>query len=275
MTIRPLVVVTASLVTLACQPLGNGPSTPPAGSVSQPPGDDFTVDVSVIEAAIQDQNRPLEDRLRDTGRKPADVLGFFGIAPGMTVLDFNAGTGYYTELLSIIVGERGHVIAQNHQGAEGVLTAEDFERRYGNDRLANTEQVFAKHNDLDLPTASLDAILMTLVYHDTYWFDENVDWGPVDQAALLAEFYDALKPGAVLGIVDHYAATGTDPHESARTVHRIDPTVVRRDLSLAGFTLAAESDMLRNSADDYSLSVFDESVSGATDRFVMRYRRPN
>jgi len=115
---------------------------------------------------------------------------------------------------------------------------------------------------------------MTLVYHDTYWFDENVDWGPVDISALLAELYDAMKPGAVLCIVDHHALAGTDPYESALATHRIDINTVRRDLSSAGFMFDAESDMLRNSADDYSLSVFDESVQGKTDRFVLRFRRP-
>lgn len=270
-----LIVATASIVVFAYQRSDDVMSAPVTVLAPELGDHNVAVDIGVIEAAIQNERRPQTDRIRDADRKPAEVLEFIGIAPGMTVLDFNAGTGYYTELLSAIVDENGHVISHNHQGAEGVLTAEHFERRFGNNRLPNTEQVFASHNDLDLPTASLDAILMTLVYHDTYWFDENVDWGPVDHAALLAELYDAMKPGAILGIVDHYATAGSDPYQSARTTHRIDPSVVRRDFSRAGFTLVAESDMLRNDSDDYSLSVFDRSVQGKTDRFVMRYRRPN
>lgn len=243
-------------------------------TVSQP-ARKFVVDVDVIRAALESEDRPARDRVRDAGRKPAEILRFFGIAPGMTVLDFNAGTGYYTELLSAVVGETGRVIAHYHRGANGVLSAEDFELRYGNNRLPNTERVFARHNDLDLPSDTLDAVLMTLVYHDTYWFDQNVDWGPVDHQSMLAELYESMKPNAVLGVIDHYAAAGSDPYQTARTMHRIDPSVVRRDLTSVGFRLVAESDVLRNSADDYTLSVFDELIRGNTDRFVMLYRRPD
>ena len=197
-----------------------------------------------------------------------------GVYPGMTVLDFNAATGWYTEILARVVGPTGRVIAHNHPGARTTLAAEAFEARYDGNRLPNVEQLFARHNELRVPPGSVDVVLMSMVYHDTYWHRDGVDWGPIDRHGLLESLREALKPGGVVGVVDHYAAAGRDPFESVMAVHRIDPAVVRRDFAAAGFVLDGESDVLRTTTDDYSLSVFDAVVVGRTDRFVLRFRSP-
>lgn len=254
-----------SIAVAACAPAADSGNVVPQHHV---------LDRAAIAAAVSAPDRPAADRERDSRDHPAEVLEFLGIAPGMRVLDMNAATGYYSELLARVVGRMGHVIAHNHPGARTALAPGDFAERYGGNRLPNVEQVFVRHNELDLPPQSLDAVLMSMVYHDTYWSAPNVDWGPIDQHALLTELYAALRPGGVIGVIDHYAAAGTDPRESAVATHRIDPAVVQRDFAAAGFTLDGESDVLRSSADDYALGVFDDRVHGRTDRFVMRFRRP-
>lgn len=226
-----------------------------------------------IAAALAHRDRPAADRARDATSRPAEVLEFFGIAPGMTVLDFNAATGWYTEILARVVGPEGRVIAHNHPGVRTTLAPAEFERRYGGGRLPNVEQLFARHAELTLPAASLDAVLLSMVYHDTYWHAPGVDWGPIDRPALLAALLAALKPGGTVGVIDHHAAAGSDPAATVSAQHRIDPAVVRRDFLAAGFVLEAESDALRNPADDHSRSVFDPTVLGRTDRFVMRFRK--
>jgi predicted methyltransferase len=230
--------------------------------------------VAAISAALSDPARPADDRSRDATSKPAEVLAFFGVAPGMTVLDLNAATGWYSEILARVVGRSGRVIAHNHPGARNTFAAEAFEARYGNKRLTNVEQVFVRHNDLSLPPGSVDVVLMSMVYHDTYWHRDGVDWGPIDRPLLLESLHAALKPGGIVGVVDHYASAGRDPFESAMAVHRIDPAVVYRDFAAAGFERDGESDALRNPGDDYSSSVFDAAVVGRTDRFVLRFRKP-
>lgn len=192
----------------------------------------------------------------------------------MTVLDFNAATGWYSEILAHVVGPHGRVIAHNHPGARNTLPAADFDARFGNSRLPNVERVFVRHNDLRLPPASVDVVLMSLVYHDAYWHRDGVDWGPIYVQALLESLHAALKPRGIVGIVDHYAAAGADPFESVQALHRIDPAVVRRDFAAAGFKSDGDSDVLRNPDDDYTLSVFDAAVLGRTDRFVLRFRKP-
>ena len=218
--------------------------------------------------------RPADDHARDATSKPAEVLTFLGVAPGMSIVDMNAATGWYTEILSRAVGPTGHVIAHNHPGARDALAAEDFERRYRGNRLPNVEQLFVRHNDLQLAAGSVDVVLMSMVYHDTYWRDDKVDWGPIDRGALLAALFAALNPGGVAGVVDHYAAVGADPFESVMAVHRIDRTVVERDFLSAGFEADGESDVLRSATDDYTRSVFDADLVGRTDRFVLRFSKP-
>lgn len=229
---------------------------------------------TTIRAASDAPERPADDRDRDPISRPAEVLEFVGVVPGMRVLDLSAASGYYTELLARVVGATGHVIAHNNPGAKDIIGTDAFERRYGGDRLPNVEQWFVSHAAFAPAPRTLDAVLMSNVYHDLYWFFPGVDWGPVDVGALLGAVYAALEPGGVVGIVDHHAAPGIDPAESAKATHRIDADVVRRDFAAAGFVLEAESDVLRNPDDDGTRSVFDAAVRGKTDRFVMRFRRP-
>jgi len=70
-----------------------------------------------LESRLADASRAEADRARDAGRKPAEVLAFLGIEPGMSVLDLMAGGGYYTEVLSLAVGPEGQVVAHNTDAA--------------------------------------------------------------------------------------------------------------------------------------------------------------
>jgi predicted methyltransferase len=83
-----------------------------------------------------------------------------------------------------------------------------------------------------------------------------------------------VKPGGIVGVVDHVAAAGGDTRQVVDKLHRIDPAVIRADFEQAGFVLDGESDLLRNSGDDHSKLVFDPSVRGKTDRVVYRFRKP-
>jgi predicted methyltransferase len=230
------------------------------------------MDAAAYAAAVANRERPTQDFERDLHSKPATVLQFFDIRPGMRVLDLFSGGGYYSELLSYVVGPEGSVVAHNNR-AYVAYVGEEIERRYRDDRLQNVEILMAENNELNLPAADFDAILMILGYHDIYYSNPKDGWPRIDGPKLLAQLHQALKPGGVLGIVDHYAEAGA-PRETGGTLHRIDPGIVIADLTGAGFVLDAKSDELRNMRDDHSRIVFDPELKGRTDRFILRFRRP-
>ncbi len=226
----------------------------------------------IYAAAVAHPERTDADRARDAGRQPATVLEFFRIAPGMTVLDLYSGGGYYTELLSHVVGPQGRVTAHNNQAYLGFAGAE-IEARYADDRLPNVTILMAENNELEPAAEAYDAVTMILTYHDMYYADPDNGWPPIDGARLLAELKKGLKPGGTVGIVDHHAEPGS-PADTGGTTHRIDVDIVIREMQEAGFELDGSSDVLRNPEDDHSKLVFDPSVRGNTDRFVLRFVKP-
>jgi predicted methyltransferase len=225
-----------------------------------------------LRSALDNPNRLSSDRARDSGRQADRVLAFFGIQPGMTVLDLYSGGGYYTELLSYVVGSSGHVVAHNNSVYQRFSRAE-IEERYADDRLSNVERILGENNQLDLPPNAFDAVLMTLAYHDVYFVNKDMGWIRIDGPAFLAEVFQSMRPGAVLGIVDHVADSGA-PATTGGTLHRLDPELIKRDLVAAGFLFDGESDVLRNFSDDHTQPVFDDSIRGRTDRAVLKFRKP-
>ncbi len=243
-----------------------------AATESEPASASKTAESSIYQDAVAHPNRRSADHDRDASRKPAEVLAFFGIEPGMTVFDLFSGGGYYSELISIVVGPEGNVIAHSNAAYLGFV-GDEFEERYADGRLANVEVLMAENNELELPTGEFDAVTLMLSYHDFFYVDAENGWPKIDGPKLLAEIYKGMKPGAVLGVVDHFAEAGS-PRETGNSVHRIDPGIVISELEIAGFVLDGTSDVLRNMDDDYSKSVFDPKLRGKTDRFVLRFRKP-
>jgi predicted methyltransferase len=224
-------------------------------------------------AALAVAGRLAADREQDAQRKPAETLEFFGVRPGMAVLDLYSGAGYFTELLAAIVGPSGRVVAHNNTPYLDGTGAQWAERLADPQRLANVERLKAENNELELEPNQFDFVLMSAVYHDVYFVNEARGWNAIDGPKLLAQIHAAMKPGATLGLIDHAAPPGS-PAATGGTLHRIDSAIVKRDFAAAGFVLEAESDLLRNPADDYTKGVFDPAVLGRTDRFMLEFRRP-
>ncbi len=226
---------------------------------------------SIYDSAVGNDARPAADRARDDSRKPAAVLEFLGVEPGMTVLDMYSGGGYYTEILSYVVGKDGKVVAHANKAYLNFV-GDEFERRYLGGRLGNTEVLMAENNELELDAGRFDAILMALSFHDLFYSDPENGWPTIDVDRFLAELHRGLRDDGVIGIIDHYAADGS-PRETGGTTHRIDPAIVIEEMTKAGFRLDGQSDILRTESDDYGKIVFDPALRGRTDRFVMRFRK--
>jgi predicted methyltransferase len=223
---------------------------------------------SALATALASADRPAEDKARDADRKPAELMQFFGVKPGMTTVDIIALGGYVTEVLSVAVGPKGKVYAQNPpialQLRDGMY-AKQITERLANNRLKNVVRV-----DADLPASSqippgsVDVAITGMNYHDVR--NRNA----ADGVGFLKGIYVMLKPGGVLGVTDH---VGNDGANNAH-LHRIPKHFLLEDAKAAGFVVDGESDMLAHAADDHTKAVFDPTLRGKTDQFVVRLRKP-
>ncbi|MGD0191465.1 MAG: methyltransferase [Rhizomicrobium sp.] len=225
----------------------------------------LAADPDVVAKAISDPSRPADDTKLDAQRKPAAVLGFAGVKPGEAVAEYLPGGGYYTRLLSDIVGPSGKVYALETT-------------TWGNDNIAATKSAIKDKTNvvLDLSPlgtfhlpAQVDLFWTTLNYHDLH----VPKYAHVDIAAFNKAVFASLKPGGIYFIVDHAATPGTGATLSP-TLHRIDEALVVEEVTAAGFVADGESSALRNPSDDHTKVVFDPAIRWKTDQFILRFKKP-
>lgn len=220
-----------------------------------------------IAESIAHPDRLASDHERDAERLPQRVLDFFDIKRGMRVADLMAGDGYYTEILSRAVGPDGVVHCQNtaiplRVFADGPLTA-----RLADDRLPNVERHDEEFDEVSFPK-DLDVAILVRFYHD-------FEWQEVDRPAFNAMAFEHIKPGGLLGVVDHHAKQGAGISEGKR-LHRVEAALVQEELEAAGFVLEAESFVLTDPGDTLDWNIFSREGTGrdSTSRFVHLYRKP-
>ena len=225
-----------------------------------------------ITSAVTAQGRPAEAVKLDESRLPAEILAFFGLKRGMSAADIMTGSGYWAEIMANAVGARGKVTAfeptQFYNDPE-----EQKVWRALTERRKDIDFVRYPFEDFKADGRRFDFVIINLSYHDLYW--ESAEYGipRTDPQAFLKELFAAVKPGGVVGIVDHVGLPG-DTRAVVEKLHRIDPAVVKADFEAAGFKLEAHSPLLANPADNHELLVFKPEIRGKTDRFVYRFRKP-
>lgn len=229
--------------------------------------------LSLVPSAVSATDRFPGDSEEDAWRKPKAVLEFMGVEPGMNVLDYFAGSGYYSELLSRSVGPSGSVIVYNNPGY-AQFAGDKLVKRFENNRLPNAKIVTTPTNELKLEPDSLDGVLFVMSYHDLYWQPKEAKAPFGDTAQVTADLFKAVKPGGVVVVEDHIANAGGETAKIVDALHRIDPQVVKDDFTKAGFVFDAESAELKNTTDDHSKLVFDESLRHKTDQFIFKFRKP-
>jgi predicted methyltransferase len=223
------------------------------------------------DAAVAQPGRSKEDRDRDAIDHPAEILRLTGIKPGMKVADVLAADGYYSELLSYLVGPKGHVQLINNAAFEK-WSEGAWAKRLENGRLSNVEHQVAELEHMPLGEKSLDAVFLVKVYHDMYWVQPDSIWPKVDVRAVLDEIARAVKPGGIVLLVDHSAAPGTGS-SVAGSLHRIDEEFARHDFESRGFKVVAASDMLRHPDDKRDQLTYKGPMLGKTDKFVLVFKK--
>jgi len=227
---------------------------------------------SSLEKALVSQERTRLEIRQDESRKPTEVLSFFGLKTGDKAVEFLAGSGYYAKLMASVVGRDGSVVAVNPpafvQNAPSLRRWADITQKQQNVTLS-----LKNFSEFKADEASFDFAMLHLVYHDVYFERESAGITRADPDAFLAELFKAMKPGGTVAVIDHTGPSG-DTRAIVSKLHRIDPATVKADFAKAGFTLAAESDLLANDTDDLSKNVFDLDVRGKTNRFMFKFEKP-
>ncbi|GGD90128.1 methyltransferase [Tsuneonella deserti] len=240
-------------------------------TVSGETADEAATGASLV-SAIANPARTEEARAMDEGRKPAEVLNFLRLQAGMDAADLLTGSGYWAQIMASAVGPQGSVAA-----FEPDQFYKDGPEKQKLDALvAASPGMTLEHYPFDRfapPANAFDFALINLSYHDLYWESEKYGIPRTDPDAFVRNLYAAMRPGAVVGVIDHAGPAG-DTRALVEKLHRIDPATVRADFERAGFKLEAQSDLLANPADDHSLNVFDKSIRGKTDRFLYKFRKP-
>ncbi|MBS0362600.1 MAG: class I SAM-dependent methyltransferase [Proteobacteria bacterium] len=247
---RPSLLAAAAAVTLIA-----------AGAVSAaaPP--------AYVAKAVADPSRPKADLEQDAIRAPAETLAFVGVKPGMTVDELFPGGGYFTRMLSDVVGPNGKVMGIEKEGWKGADKA-DQEMIAGLDQK-NVELQVQPFGQMQLPAGKADVFWITQNYHDL----KIAKYGVVDLAAFNKAVYAALKPGGTYFILDHEAKPGITTDEIAK-LHRVEKATVIKEVTAAGFRLVGEGKFLNRPGDDHSKEIFDAAIRGKTDQYALRFVKP-
>ncbi|NHN88504.1 class I SAM-dependent methyltransferase [Acetobacter conturbans] len=221
-----------------------------------------------LAVALSNRDRPASDRAMDASRKPAALLAFAGIAPGMKVADLMPGHGYFTRIFSNVVGKNGHVYAvvAAERVAEKPDAADPVKAIASDPAFSNVTVLTEPMTALSL-SSPVDVVWTSQNYHDVY--------GRSADAALAFDrsVFKALRPGGVFIVIDHAAVAGSG-ETPTRSLHRIDPALIRAQVEKAGFVLESESSILKNPSDSHETVVFDPSIKGHTDQAVFKFRKP-
>jgi predicted methyltransferase len=223
-----------------------------------------------VTAAVADSHRPDADRMRDPARRPAEVLTFAGVKPGMKVGELIPNGGYYTRLISDVIGPSGHDYGLWPDGmAKGRPQALDEVAKIGPNVSNLTYDTIPSFPE------KLDLFWTSENYHDLHNPPRGAPEGtpqpdvkPFDKAV-----FDALKPGGIYLVEDHAAAPGAGPQATFK-LHRIEAAQIKSEVEAVGFKLVGESDVLKNPADPHTAMVFDPSIRGKTDKVLLKFRKP-
>jgi len=225
-----------------------------------------------VRAAMASEIRTEQDRARDVHRKPDQVLEFFGLEQNMRVIEIWPFGGWYTKILGPVLREEGQLFTtQPYLGSysegldptlqlNGMDKVEKLDYNYVRGTGQRANWIGPAGN---WEVEPVDMVLTFQNYH-------NLEYD--DRMALNKSTFNALKPGGIYGIVDH---TRRHMEEGARfNGRRMDPVLVIKEVIDSGFEFVDYSNLLAMPDDALTLEVGQPEVSGKSDRFTLKFRKP-
>lgn len=222
-----------------------------------------------LKSAMASDIRTQAEVERDRNRKPIETLSFFGLQDDMTVIELMPGSGWYTKLLVPTLAEKG-----TYYGAVGtsrietaLSTAPGFERM---NIIAKDAKFFREEGSrfysLELASLGVTDVDMVLTFRNYHNFAKQ------GRAAMNKAAFDALKPGGIYAVVDHTARHMEPMSDSNR--RRIDPVKAIKEIQDAGFVFVDFTDLHYKEDDELEYEVGARSVSGNTDRWTLKFMKP-
>ncbi len=236
-----------------------------------------------LAKALEDNRRSDTNRARDAYRHPAETLAFFEVAPGQTVVEYYPGGGWYTEILAPMLKGNGRYVAMPPASEKGLNAAKAMLDR-NKDWFGTVEVVpFSPTEASTFPAGTADRVL-TFRNVPTLLLG-----GDAVAAKAFADFYAALKPGGILGVVDHRLPEEMDSAKEKESGYLKRSTIIRL-ASAAGFKLVGESPVNANPKDTHdwpkgvwtlpptlSLGEVDRAkyqAIGESDRMTLKFVKP-
>lgn len=231
--------------------------------------EDFSAVESKLKIAMESEIRTEKEVERDRNRAPVETLEFFGLRDDMKVVELLPGGGWYTKLLAPVMAENGEFFVALGSGRvqERVLNQPGFEK----------VQVVAEDANIYRPEGSPTYVLemSSLGVQDAdivFTFRNYHNFGAEGRAAMNEAVFDALKPGGIYAVVDHSRRhMAEDSHENRR---RADPVLAILEIQAAGFELVEFSDLHYRPDDELRYEVGRKTVTGNTDRWTLKFRKP-
>lgn len=231
--------------------------------------DDFAATRAKLEAAVNSDIRTKREKARDANRKPIETLAFFGLRDDMKVVELVPGGGWYTKILAPVLHEKGQYIASMNANRvkDQILSLPGFERG----KVVQEEARYWRENGdpfltTDIKTLNISEADMVLTFRN------YANFNAIGRKDINEEVFKILKPGGIYGVISHNARhMEPSAHSNSR---RFDPVLAIKEILDAGFEFVDYSDLHYRPADDLTKEVGNKQVSGRTDRWTLKFRKP-
>ncbi len=242
---------------------------------------------TTLEALVAGKHRSEQNIARNDTRHPVETLNFFGLKLDMTVLEILPGLGWYTEILAPHLAERGRLYVA-HFSPDGPMPYMPKALKIFEDRMVSQPEIFGKVTVRHINPPKEISVIPPGTADLALTFRNVHNWIMADQEhEYFAAFFQALKPGGVLGIVEHRARPDAD-RASMRTSGYVTEAYVKEIAQHAGFEFEASSEINANPLDNAdhphgiwslppSLRSGDEDrykAIGESDRMTLKFRKP-